>query len=194
MNELFYDNVTIDIADKWCRDLYYKRLKTLDLKGKKILELGCHVGYVTEKLIADKNLYQYDYVESVDSIKENIQECRKKFPNHVFINDCITSLNLESYLKYDTYLIFYCYVTMYKNEMIRILRKLVNDYHKEVIIYESFIDDFNDSGAKYNSIDFDAFIRLKSDRILRISNELIYLKEFKTVHKNGFVYLYPKDK
>lgn len=195
MKELFYDEITLYEIDFWCRSLYYDRLKTLDLKGKKVLELGCDKGEVTERLIKDKDFYKYDYFDSVDANKNAIEDCKKRIKNHTFINYCITSKNIEPFLKYDTYLIFYAYTSMNHNEMINILDVLVNKYHKEVILYESLVDDFNNqTNVNYKSIDWYSFCRLHIDKLERVSNQTFYERFFNPIYKNGFVYLYPKNK
>lgn len=195
MKDFSCKELTLCEIDHWCRALYFERLKTLDLKDKKILELGFDKGEVTEKLIKEKDYYKYDFFDSIDANKEAVDNCIKKIPNHNFINCCITSKNIESFLGYDTYLVFYAYMYMYHNEMINILDALVNKYNKEVILYESLIDEFSkQTNVSYESVEWYSFLRLHIDKLERTSNRLFYEKYFNPEYKNGFIYLHPKSK
>ena len=192
MSEFYYKELSLGDADHWCRELYYERLKKLNLKGKRVLEVGFDKGEVTERLIRNKDFYQYETFDSVDALKECVDYCKKRIPDHKFIHCCITSQNVTDFLDYDTYLIFYNYPILYHNEMLNILKRLVNEFNKEVILYESLVDDFNDSSDRNQPMDWELLFRLNIDPVIRLSNKILYEQYFNVRYENGFIYLYKK--
>lgn len=193
MKEYTYDVLDLDKADKWCRDLYYDRLKTLDLKGKRVLEVGFDTGLVTERLIRDKDYYQYASFDSVDLIEACVTSCKERMPEHNFIHADINSKTIDNFLNYDIYLTFYTYVSVYGSEIGEVINKLITQYNKEVVLYESLVDDFNyQTNVTYNSMTWEIYWRLHTDTFRRMSNQIYYEKYFKPEYKNGFIYIHPK--
>ena len=193
MEEYHIDHLDLDTADFWCRGLYYENLKTLDLKGKRVLEIGCNEARVTRRLVRDKDFYQYEHLTSVDMQESVIEKCKTIIPGHDFRCVDLTRDNITDFLDYDIYLIFYTYIVLNeKISMFKTIRRLVNEFNKEVVVYESLIDDFARSGCTYNSKSYEMLVRLTLDKVLRTSNNVCYLNFFNIKQDHGFTYLYKK--
>lgn len=192
---LHYKYLDIVQTDEWCRQLYYDRLKTLPLKGKRVLEIGCNEARVTQRLVKNKDYFQYKSLTSIDMDKGVIETCKKIIPGHDFRCVDITDKNVEQWLDYDIYLVFYTYMTFGKGmTMFATLNRLANEFGKEVVVYESLTDDFTHNKCTYDSKSFEMTLRFTLDKMIRLSNELSYVRYFDAKKDNGFTYLYTKNK
>jgi len=100
-------------------------LKSLNLKGKKVLDLGCGTGTMLSYLYREESCIPY----GVDLIRLNIHQCRKKMKNgHFYRKDIIKYLN-ETESKFDLVILYGvigCFTVSKQIEIISKIASLLN--------------------------------------------------------------------
>ena len=78
------------------------RHKSLELDGKKVLDLGCGTGTMLHYLQREKNCFPY----GVDVIRLNIHQCRKKMKNGSFFRQDLMKYLKETSDKFDLIILY----------------------------------------------------------------------------------------
>ena len=113
---------TSDLENMAEKAVSYKSLK---LRGKNVLDLGCGTGTMLSYLHREKNCIPY----GVDLIRLNIHQCRKKMANGHFYRQDIMQYLEETKEKFD-FVILYgvigCFQVNQQKEIIHKISKLLN--------------------------------------------------------------------
>ena len=101
------------------------RYKSLELDGKKVLDLGCGTGTMLHYLQREKNCFPY----GVDVIRLNIHQCRKKMKNGSFFRQDLMKYLKETSDKFDLIILYGvigCFPVTQQRKIIDNISKIMN--------------------------------------------------------------------
>ena len=101
------------------------RHKSLELDGKKVLDLGCGTGTMLHYLQREKSCFPY----GVDVIRLNIHQCRKKMKNGSFFRQDLMKYLKETSDKFDLIILYGvigCFQVTQQSEIIGNISKIMN--------------------------------------------------------------------